>query len=107
MAQSDRILWQEGRLSQSRHGQSRGAYTKSQACCSSVVPSLMVHSQVGHSDTPWGLYSTSEMAKDLIDLLEFLGWSADQSLNVVGVSMGGMIAQELVSIVQCSLHYKS
>lgn len=47
------------------------------------------------------------MAKDLIDLLEFLGWSADQSLNVVGVSMGGMIAQELVSIVQCSLHYKS
>lgn len=53
--------------------------------------------QVGNSDTPWGLYSTSEMARDLIDLLDFVGWNDEKSLKVVGVSMGGMIAQELVS----------
>lgn len=45
--------------------------------------------QVGNSSTPWGLYSTSEMARDLIDLLDFLGWSCAKSLHVVGVSMGG------------------
>jgi pimeloyl-ACP methyl ester carboxylesterase len=47
--------------------------------------------QVGNSDTPWGLYSTSEMAKDLIDLLAVVGWKEDKSLNVVGVSMGGYV----------------
>lgn len=50
---------------------------------------------MGKSDKPTLRYSTSEMARDVIDLVDFLGWTQPRSLNVVGVSMGGMIAQEL------------
>ncbi|KAM3069156.1 hypothetical protein ACMFMG_010677 [Clarireedia jacksonii] len=50
---------------------------------------------MGGSDTPFLRYSTSEMAKDCLELLEHLGWAKDRNLHVIGVSMGGMIAQEL------------
>lgn len=49
---------------------------------------------VGHSDSPKGLYKTSEMALDTVELLDFVGWERD--VHVIGVSMGGMVAQELV-----------
>lgn len=65
---------------------------------------------VGLSDSPKGAYKTSEMAKDAIELLQFIGWlpgqdgvvqepgtTSDGGINVIGVSMGGMIALELVS----------
>jgi len=58
---------------------------------------------VGHSDSPKGAYKTSEMAKDVQELLQHVGWlgqeeeGSEAKLNVVGVSMGGMIALELVS----------
>lgn len=52
---------------------------------------------MGGSDRPVMRYSTSEMAKDLIELLDHLGWTAERQLHVSGVSMGGMIAEELVS----------
>ncbi|KAI0266475.1 alpha/beta-hydrolase [Gloeopeniophorella convolvens] len=50
---------------------------------------------VGNSDTPKGPYSTSEMAEDVIVLLDYVGWTEERSLHLVGLSLGGMIAQEL------------
>ncbi|CAG8697721.1 20394_t:CDS:10, partial [Rhizophagus irregularis] len=49
---------------------------------------------VGYSDAPAGFYSTSQMAHDVIDLCEYLGWT--KNIHLIGVSMGGMISQELV-----------
>ncbi|KAH9066039.1 alpha beta-hydrolase [Lactarius deliciosus] len=49
----------------------------------------------GNSDTPKGPYSTSAMAEDIIILLDFIGWTESRSVHVVGLSLGGMIAQEL------------
>lgn len=40
-------------------------------------------------------HSTSQMAHDVIDLLDHLGWK--QGVHLDGVSMGGMISLELVS----------
>jgi len=42
-----------------------------------------------------GPYSTSGMAEDVIALLDYLGWTEKRSLHLVGLSLGGMIAQEL------------
>ncbi|KAN0062889.1 hypothetical protein ACQY0O_004710 [Thecaphora frezii] len=49
---------------------------------------------VGNSETPGGLYKTSEMALDVVELLEQVGWAESRSVHIVGVSMGGMIALE-------------
>ena len=56
---------------------------------------------LGLSGKPTMRYSTSEMAKDVVDLFDHIGWTS--SVHVVGVSMGGMIAQELVSLLCHSL----
>ncbi|KAH7910170.1 Alpha/Beta hydrolase protein [Hygrophoropsis aurantiaca] len=50
---------------------------------------------VGLSGAPRGPYTTSGMAEDVIALLDYLGWTVNQDLHVVGISLGGMIAQEL------------
>ncbi|CAK4031547.1 alpha beta-hydrolase [Lecanosticta acicola] len=51
---------------------------------------------MGASDKPLLRYTTSEMAKDMVELLDHVGWQDPRSIHVVGISMGGMIAQELV-----------
>ncbi|KAK3832690.1 MAG: Alpha/Beta hydrolase protein, partial [Linnemannia elongata] len=48
----------------------------------------------GYSGAPYGLYSTSQMAQDALELLDALGWYSD--VNVAGISMGGMISLELI-----------
>lgn len=44
-------------------------------------------------------YSTSEMAKDLVEIFDHLGWTGPRQLHIMGVSMGGMIAQELGCLI--------
>ena len=51
---------------------------------------------IGESDKPLLRYTTFEMARDVVELLDHVGWTEPRSIHVVGISMGGMIAQELV-----------
>lgn len=51
---------------------------------------------IGDSGKPMTRYSTSQMALDVYEVLAHLKWTDEpRSVNVVGISMGGMIAQEL------------
>jgi pimeloyl-ACP methyl ester carboxylesterase len=40
-------------------------------------------------------YTTSGMAKDVIAVMDYIGWTENQSIHLVGISMGGMIAQHI------------
>lgn len=65
---------------------------------------------IGDSDRPLLRYTTSEMARDTLELLDHVGWTAARSVHVVGISMGGMIAQELALLAPeriCSLNFVS
>lgn len=62
---------------------------------------------MGESDKPLLRYTTSEMARDVIEILDHAGWTENRSVHVVGISMGGMIAQELGLLIPeriCSLN---
>ncbi|XXH02961.1 hypothetical protein Hte_009351 [Hypoxylon texense] len=50
---------------------------------------------MGGSSKPLMRYSTSEMAQDIVEVVNHLGWTSPRQLHVCGISMGGMIAQEL------------
>ncbi|KAI1771254.1 alpha/beta-hydrolase [Hypoxylon cercidicola] len=50
---------------------------------------------MGGSSKPLMRYSTSEMAQDILEVVNHLGWISPRQLHVCGISMGGMIAQEL------------
>jgi len=52
---------------------------------------------MGGSDKPLLRYSTSELAKDALEVVHHLGWIAERELHIVGISMGGIIAQEMVT----------
>ncbi|CAO1623689.1 unnamed protein product [Parajaminaea phylloscopi] len=52
----------------------------------------------GNSETPTNIkaaYKTSEMAKDVLEVCDHLGWTSDRQLHITGVSMGGMISLEV------------
>ncbi|KAG1124904.1 hypothetical protein G6F42_009195 [Rhizopus arrhizus] len=48
---------------------------------------------MGFSDAPIGLYSTSQMAVDALELLDHFQWKSN--VHLVGISMGGMISLEM------------
>ncbi|KAI1100835.1 alpha/beta-hydrolase [Jackrogersella minutella] len=50
---------------------------------------------MGGSSKPLTRYSTSEMARDILEVADRIGWTSPRQLHVCGISMGGMIAQEL------------
>ncbi|KAF2107484.1 alpha/beta hydrolase-like protein [Lophiotrema nucula] len=54
---------------------------------------------IGESDKPLFRYSTSEMAKDTLELIDHIGWTGKRELHIIGISMGGMIAQELAMLI--------
>jgi pimeloyl-ACP methyl ester carboxylesterase len=54
---------------------------------------------IGKSSVPTSRYSTSLLASDVLELLNHLSWTAPHSLHITGVSMGGMIAQELALMI--------
>lgn len=54
---------------------------------------------MGASDKPSFRYTTSEMARDTLDLVNALGWTLPRQLHIIGVSLGGMIAQELAFMI--------
>ncbi|KAI7825025.1 Alpha/Beta hydrolase protein [Kickxella alabastrina] len=47
----------------------------------------------GRSTTAPGPYKISQLARDALSVLDHLGW--EKNINMVGVSLGGMIAQEM------------
>ncbi|KAF2020460.1 alpha/beta-hydrolase, partial [Aaosphaeria arxii CBS 175.79] len=57
---------------------------------------------IGESDKPMQRYSTSEMAKDVVEVLDHVGWTGKRELHIIGISMGGMIAQEMVRLFNTS-----
>lgn len=54
---------------------------------------------VGNSGTPRGPYTTDGMASDVVALLDFVGWTGKHEVNIVGISLGGMIAMKLAALV--------
>jgi pimeloyl-ACP methyl ester carboxylesterase len=49
---------------------------------------------MGLSDPVLGRWTTSKMARDTLKLLDYLGWHSQ--VHAIGLSMGGMITQEIV-----------
>lgn len=58
---------------------------------------------IGQSDKPLWRYSTSEMARDVIEVLDHVGWTAEREVNLMGISLGGMIAQEVACAIPSRL----
>jgi len=61
---------------------------------------VMDNRGVGNSECgPWAPYRTAGMAQDVKCVLDFLGWVKDRSLHIFGVSLGGMISQNLCLLI--------
>jgi pimeloyl-ACP methyl ester carboxylesterase len=59
---------------------------------------LLAHDQrgLGKTEVPEGPYSMADYAQDAVALLDKVGW---ESCRVIGVSFGGMVAQEMAVTV--------
>ena len=62
---------------------------------------------MGDSDKPLMRYSSSEMARDLIEVATHVGWLSSsqpsRTIHLAGISMGGMIAQEVATLIPHSI----
>lgn len=83
---------------------SLGCIYKIQAAYFGQVPDYQIcyfdNRGVGDSSSPPGRYTTKQLAEDALALIKHLDWTNKTAanggrVNVVGTSMGGMIAQEL------------
>lgn len=54
---------------------------------------------MGGSEKPLSRYTTSEMAWDVIEVLDHVGWTNPREINLAGISLGGMIAQEIACVI--------
>lgn len=54
---------------------------------------------MGDSDKPSARYSTSAMAADMIEVVNHVGWTSLRQIHLVGISLGGMIAQEVACAI--------
>ena len=60
---------------------------------------IMDNRGMGESDKPLARYTTSEMAKDVIEVLDHIGWTGTRDINLAGISLGGMISQEIACAI--------
>ena len=58
---------------------------------------------MGDSHTPLLYYSTTEISRNTIYMVDSIGWRGERKLHVVGVRMDSMVAQELV---RSSVHFE-
>ncbi|KAF9036923.1 alpha/beta-hydrolase [Hymenopellis radicata] len=54
---------------------------------------------VGYSGVPPGPFTTSAMAQDVVALLDYVEWKEERGVHIVGLSLGGMIAQEVADLI--------
>ncbi|KAK2600033.1 hypothetical protein QQS21_005197 [Conoideocrella luteorostrata] len=54
---------------------------------------------IGRSDKPLARYTTSEMALDAIEVIDHVGWTSPRQINLMGISLGGMISQEIACLM--------
>ena len=47
---------------------------------------------IGESDKPLFRYSTSEMAKDVIEVIDHLGWTGQRELHAFGKALDRVVA---------------
>ena len=64
---------------------------------------VMDNRGVGRSDRPVQRYTTTQMAGDAFAVCDAVGWTGERALHVVGISLGGMIAQEMACAVPSRL----
>ncbi|KAI0158157.1 Alpha/Beta hydrolase protein [Xylariaceae sp. FL1272] len=50
---------------------------------------------MGRSDKPLMRYRSSDMAADIIEVLDHVEWTEERGLHLCGLSLGGMISQEI------------